>query len=567
MTDAIENETALVTRLRAIVGNRHVLTQWRATRGYRSGFRTGGGDALAVVRPGHLVEMWRVINACVVADAIIIMQAANTSLTGGATPHGSDYDRPVVIISGMRIRQFHLLEDGTQVLCFPGTTLDQLERALGPIGREPHSVIGSSCIGASVFGGVCNNSGGALVQRGPAYTELALFAWLDADRQVRLVNHLGIELGDDPEEMLARLDDKTYCADDVQAGAGLASDRDYDRHVRAIDANTPARFNADPRMLFEASGSAGKLAVFAIRLDTFPVENDRQLFYLGTNSPDVLTDLRRAILCEFKTLPVSAEYIHRDAFAIAKDYGKDTVLAISWLGTRRLPAFFAFKKRLDVAFDTVGVFPKSLCDRVLQWLSRLVPAHLPERLVVFHRQFEHHLLLLTAGKASAQGSLFLEEYFANHPGAYFKCSPIEQERALLHRFAVAGAAVRYRTVHSESVEDIVALDVALRRNDADWHETLVPEVADALIHKLYYGHFLCHVFHRDYIVRKGENTEKIKSQLLAFLDSRGAEYPAEHNVGHLYRAKPELAEFYKRLDPLNGFNPGIGMTSKRRRWE
>ena len=29
---------------------------------------------------------------------------------------------------------------------------------------------------SSVVGGICNNSGGSLLQRGPAYTEMALFA-------------------------------------------------------------------------------------------------------------------------------------------------------------------------------------------------------------------------------------------------------------------------------------------------------------------------------------------------------------------------------------------------------
>jgi FAD/FMN-containing dehydrogenase len=43
-----------------------------------------------------------------------------------------------------------------------------LERALKPIGREPHSVFGSTCIGASVVGGICNNSEGTLIRRGPA---------------------------------------------------------------------------------------------------------------------------------------------------------------------------------------------------------------------------------------------------------------------------------------------------------------------------------------------------------------------------------------------------------------
>ena len=48
---------------------------------------------------------------------------------------------------------------------------------------------------------------------------------------------------------------------------------------------------------------------------------------------------------------------------------------------------------------------------------------------------------------------------------------------------------------------------------------------------------------------------------------RKAEYPAEHNVGHEYTAKPSLKSFYKELDPTNFFNPGIGRTSKKKYWK
>jgi len=34
-----------------------------------------------------------VLKACIAANKIIIMQAANPGLTGGSTPKGSDYDR------------------------------------------------------------------------------------------------------------------------------------------------------------------------------------------------------------------------------------------------------------------------------------------------------------------------------------------------------------------------------------------------------------------------------------------------------------------------------------------
>ena len=54
--------------------------------------------------------------------------------------------------------------------------------------------------------------------------------------------------------------------------------------------------------------------------------------------------------------------------------------------------------------------------------------------------------------------------------------------------------------------------------------------------------------------------------MLVLLDQRGAQYPAEHNVGHLYHAKPTLKEFYQQLDPTNSFNPGICKTLKRKYW-
>ena len=193
--DARPDNPRFIEQLKAIVGPRHVLTKPDSTLRYRMGFRFGNGPALAVVRPGNLVEQWRVLKACVASNKIIIMQAANTGLTGGSTPDESDYDRDIVIVSTLRIARIRLIKEGRQVICHSGSTLLQLEKALKPLGREPHSVIGSSCIGASVLGGICNNSGGALIRRGPAYTQFALFARIDESGAIHLVNHLGVNLG------------------------------------------------------------------------------------------------------------------------------------------------------------------------------------------------------------------------------------------------------------------------------------------------------------------------------------------------------------------------------------
>ena len=119
----------------------------------------------------------------------------------------------------------------------------------------------------------------------------------------------------------------------MATAVGSGSDQEYAEHVRAVDADSPARYNADPRRLFEASGSAGKLILFAVRLDTFPAETQTRVFYIGTNDPGELTAIRRHMLTSLPALPIAGEYLHRDAFDIADAYGKDTFLAIrrSWV--------------------------------------------------------------------------------------------------------------------------------------------------------------------------------------------------------------------------------------------
>jgi len=186
----------------------------------------------------------------------------------------------------------------------------------------------------------------------------------------------------------------------------------------------------------------------------------------------------------------------------------------------------------------------------------------------YRERFEHHLMIRVANDSLAETRRFLSEYFvAGSSGAFFECDADEGRKAFLHRFAIAGAAIRYREAHPGSVEDILALDIALRRNDRDWVETLPAAMEEQIIHKLYYGHFFCHVFHQDYIVKKGVDPIAMEHAMWKLLDERRAEYPAEHNVGHLYIAKPALADFYRELDPTNTFNPGIGQTSKKRHWE
>lgn len=90
------------------------------------------------------------------------------------------------------------------------------------------------------------------------------------------------------------------------------------------------------------------------------------MFYIGTNQPEVLTEIRRHILANFENLPVAGEYMHRDIYDIAEKYGKDTFLMIDKLGSDKMPFFFNLKGRTDAMLEKVKFFRPHFTDRAMQ---------------------------------------------------------------------------------------------------------------------------------------------------------------------------------------------------------
>ncbi|MDG0969566.1 MAG: D-lactate dehydrogenase [Porticoccaceae bacterium] len=554
-------QAAFLKTLCSIVGWQYVLTGDRRTAPYVKGFREGYGPALAVVKPKNLWQQWQVLEACIKADIIVVMQAANTGLTGGSTPVPG-CDRETVVINTTRICGIQVLDQQNQIVALSGASLFDLESKLAKKGRLPHSVIGSSCIGASIVGGVCNNSGGALVERGPAYTELALFAEVDSEGTLSLVNNLDIDLGSTPKQILTNLDRQNYAPQDIKSTAKVASDKDYATWVKDVSSSQPARFNADPRRLYEASGCAGKLAVFAVRLDSFAGNQKEATFFVSSNSADALQKLRVAMLTSDNPLPVSAEYIHQNILSLADRYGRDIVYLIRFFGSGFLPFFFRMKRQIDAVINKLPFLGKAPVDKFVHYFFRLFPSPTPRFMALRNEQYKHHLLITEKDTGIEKTRALLHKFSLQENISAEEISKKQAESAYLMRYACAGAAVQYGLIHDKDVEHVVALDIGLRRNDDNWFETLPLEISQKLIHSLYYGHFLCHVFHQDYVVRKGEDPDQIKDQLLHLLDERGAQYPAEHNVGHHYIASPALSAHYKKIDPRNALNSGIGGTSK-----
>ena len=556
----------VINKLKQLIGDQNVLTSEWNKLPYSKGWRYGAGSALAVLKPNKLSDIWRILQICAKENIIIIMQAANTGLTGGSTPCGNDYDRPIIVINTMLINNIHIIKEGSQIVSLTGSTLYDLEKKLKPYGREPHSIIGSTSIGASIIGGICNNAGGSLVQRGPSYTEMALYAKINKNGNLELVNELGINLGSSPEEILDNLQNQNYKESDIINTNKLGSDDKYSEIVRQIDKNTPSRFNSDSRLLYGASGSAGKIAVFAVRLDTYISPKENKVFYLGTNDPDVFWKIRRDILSKFKTLPTLGDYLHRDCYDAAKKYSKDTFLVIERLGTTFLPTLFELKRKVDIIAKKIKFLPNNFSDRLMQFLSIFFPNHLPKRMEKFRDLYEHHWIIEMSDDGISEARDYFANIFESNDGDFFECNDFESKKASLHRFVSASAIGRYHILNSKSHGEMMSLDIAFPRNEKNWFEKLPKEIDSMLEMKLYYGHLFCHVLHQNYILKKGVDSEKLKSKLLKIYDKRGAEYPAEHNVGHEYLAKPSLKKFYKELDPTNVFNAGIGRTSKNKNW-
>ncbi|MDC6480793.1 D-lactate dehydrogenase [Flavobacteriaceae bacterium] len=557
----------IVNELKLITGDKHVITSKWGKEPFSKGWRYGEGETLAVVKPGTLLEIWKVLQKCVEYDLIVIMQAANTGLTGGSTPFGKGYDRSIIVVNTLRIKSIQIIDNGNQIIALPGSSLYDLENILKPLEKEPHSVIGSTSIGASIVGGVCNNSGGSLVHRGPAYTEFALYAKVNKNGKLELVNELDINLGSNPEEILINLENNNYSDSDILKSKKLGSDDKYSEIVRGIDEKTAARFNADKRLLHTASGSAGKIAVFALRLDTYQSPKKSKVFYVGSNNQDDFWKIRREILNNFKELPRLGDYMHRDCYDAAKKYSKDTFIVIEKLGTNFLPSLFEFKRIVDIIAEKVKFLPEKFSDKLMQFLSNFWPNHLPKKMELFRNQFEHHWIIEMTNDGINEAETYFKDFFKDKEGDFFICDSSEGEKAMLHRYVSASAIGRYQALNKKNIGEMMSLDIAFPRNEKNWLETLPKEINDKLELKFYYGHLFCHVFHHNYILKKGVDAKKLKEELLEIYDKRGAQYPAEHNVGHEYKAVPVLTEFYKNLDPTNFFNPGIGQTSKLKNWK
>jgi glycolate oxidase len=146
----------LISRLREICGDEHVLTHPHTLATYRSdGLMHHRQTPLAAVLPGCAAEVQQVVLSCHEAGVPWVARGSGTGLSGGALPVA---DGVLVVLARMRRILSVDLEDA-RVVVEPGVTNLAVSQAVAPTHFYPPDP--SSQIVCSIGGNVAENSGGA----------------------------------------------------------------------------------------------------------------------------------------------------------------------------------------------------------------------------------------------------------------------------------------------------------------------------------------------------------------------------------------------------------------------
>src|SRR3954470_13606026 len=146
----------VVQRLRAVVGEQHLLTDHHRLRTYESdGLLQYQALPAVAVLPGSAQEVAAVVRACHEAGVPFVARGAGSGLSGGALPIA---DGVLIVLSRLRkILEVDL--DDQRVVCEPGVTNLAISAAVGPSHFFPPDP--SSQVVCSIGGNVAENSGGA----------------------------------------------------------------------------------------------------------------------------------------------------------------------------------------------------------------------------------------------------------------------------------------------------------------------------------------------------------------------------------------------------------------------
>jgi FAD/FMN-containing dehydrogenase len=138
-----------------VVGSDQVLIDPDLMTGYLIDAMGRGGSAAAVVRPGNVEEVRRLLVTCREFGRAVVPQGGNTGLVGGSIPHDGE-----VVLSLRRLNRMSPIQDGTRELTVgAGVTIGALQEHAKQAGLA-YGVDLASRDSATVGGTIATNAGG-----------------------------------------------------------------------------------------------------------------------------------------------------------------------------------------------------------------------------------------------------------------------------------------------------------------------------------------------------------------------------------------------------------------------
>jgi D-lactate dehydrogenase len=555
-------QKALPEKLKGIVGSGSV-----KEKHLQKGSRLGQGTSLAYVKPKTMQQAIDVLQECVSADVAIVPQGANSGLTGGSVPRDAQ-DRPTVVINLRALdKMLPIGKEGKQVLCFSGAGIfDLKEKMMKEYNRDSHSVLGSLFLNPSVGAGVAFGSGGTQIRKGPSWTERALYAKVNADGKVEVVNTLGLNDGGDVCGFLEKAGEAgSISLDDLDPTCEkVCSWPKYSETVRELTSDV-ARYNADTTGL-ECCRSEGKTMILASIHDTYPNPKAAQLVWVSTKDFATAHELKREVaLCGADTMAKQCEYMNKETYDGVDQAGRILIFMIRLIGMQRLEPLW----NLKLWIETIPLpYTNIICDKFLWWFNGIIPDPLPAPLRAFGNEFEHHLLVEFGEYSDGEIDRLtkaLEKFVQSKPEGtvkYHVCAPgTETAKATYYRFVVAPA---FRTFAVGKGLQGLSIDYALPKNYVKYPD--LPEKKYPIANRWIYSHFGCNVYHEDLTFGPEVDVEHGKYEVKHAIEDTGGKLPAEHGHGTEYPTSQAMKERWMKTDPLNVMNPGVGHTSPMRKY-
>jgi D-lactate dehydrogenase len=345
--------------------------------------------------------------------------------------------------------------------------------------------------------------------------------------------------------------------------------------------------------------------------DTFPKPKSKKTFWLSFDSIETALEFRKQVALDNPTdLPISMEYMDRDAFDVIDEAGRVLGNLIKYIGTSSTLIRQLWNVKLYIEalpYDTAPLW----VDRIMYQLNNYFPSILSKSIMEIGREWDHHVIMTIGDFDNGSMDRMMQrmnefaEQFGSDKIRILECNGSSSTSstksdvtttAALNAFRFV-AAPAFRTWCVGQNRQGYSVDYALPKNggsipalyrnsqktsksssSSSRYARSAPEgnndsnslaVEQPIpVKRMRYSHFACNVVHEDLAYEIGVDIDQAKYHLKDVIEHECAgKLPAEHGHGTEYIAPPATQERWKKMDPLNIFNPGIGGLSNQFRYQ